>query len=168
MQEISIEELIEKAKGFQRAGKKWHFHMLTEDCKFNERKDKNSFVLENETDSENFVVYSEKRLMEEGKELVKILHGEKILEENENKEKSREVEDKNIKLMLEKAEKLNEKGIKWHHHMLFPNCIFNKHKGKWCIVFEDKEESKVIESISEKEPTENLRKIELLYYAQKE
>lgn len=162
MEETNIKELIEKAKEFQKQGKKWHFHMLTPDCVFNERKDKNAFILENETDKQSFVVYSDERYMEQGQILVKMLHGKEILKEDSMKQ-----EDENIKLILEKAKKLNEEGIHWHHHMLFPDCIFNKHKGKWCIVFEDKEENKVIESISEYEPKENLRKIEVLFYAQK-
>jgi hypothetical protein len=93
-----------------------------------------------------------------------MLHGKEILEEKPTEQK----EDENVKLMLEKARKLNKNGIHWHHHVLFPNCIFNKHKGKWCIVFEDKEENKIIESVSKHEPKENLRKIEVLFYAQKE
>ena len=164
MQEMTIEELVGKVKDLHREGKKWHFHMLTPDCMFNERKDKQVFVLENETDSETFVVYSDKRYMEEGKELVQLLHGDAITENGSDGETA----DENMKLMLEKAASFNEKGVHWHHHMLFPNCIFNKNKGKWCIVFEDKEEDRIIESVSEKEPKENLGKIEVLYYAQKE
>ena len=61
----------------------------------------------------------------------------------------------------------NKKNIPWHHHMLFPNCTFNKHKGKWCIIFEDKAENRIIESTSENEPTLNLSIIEKLYYEQK-
>jgi hypothetical protein len=164
MQKMSIEEIMQKAKEFQEEGKKWHFHMLTPDCMFNERKDKQAFILENETDSQNFVTYSDKRYMEQGQTLVKMLHGNQILKDKMLEEK----EDKNIKLMVQKAKNLNKRGINWHHHMLFPDCIFNKHKGKWCIVFEDKSTGKLIESVSDNEPKENLRKIEILYYAQKE
>jgi hypothetical protein len=163
MQEITIQEVMEKAKEWQKEGKKWHFHMLTPDCMFNERKDKHTFVLENETDDEVFVVYSDERYMKEGQELVQIIHGKEIMAEG-----SKPVEDENIKLILEKAKRFNENGIHWHHHMLFPNCIFNKHKGKYCIVFEDKEENKIIESVSDEEPKENLNKIEVLYYQQKQ
>ena len=137
--------------------------MLTPDCMFNERKDKHAFILENETDNEVFIVYSDERYMKEGKELVKLIHGESIIEKGKNPK----IIDENVKKMIEKAKKLNEKNIHWHHHMLFPNCIFNKHKGRWCIVFEDLEENKIIESVSDEEPTENLRAIEILYYQQK-
>jgi hypothetical protein len=161
MRATSIEEIMNKAREFNAHGKKWHFHMLTPDCMFNERKDKHAFVLENETDDEVFVTYSDERYMEQGKELVEMLHGTSI-----TKGKCAS-EDENMELMLRKAKELNEGGISWHHHMLFPNCIYNKHKGKWCIVFEDKEQNRVIESVSDKEPTADLSKIEKLYYEQK-
>ena len=100
---MTIKELVEKAKGFQRDGKKWHFHMLTPDCMFNQRKNKHAFVLENTTDSEVFVTYSEKRYMKEGQDLVKLIHGESILEDKETGESK---EDESIKIMLERAREL--------------------------------------------------------------
>ncbi len=162
MEEISIKELISIAKQIHTSGKRWHFHMLTPDCMYNKNKDKQAFILENEIDDEVFVVYSDKRYMKEGKELVQLLHGDKIVEEKEL-----EITDKNIKIILEKAKSFNKQNIHWHHHMLFPDCIFNKNKGKWTIVFEDTEENKIIESVTNDEPTDNLRAIEVLYYKQK-
>ena len=162
MKPIKIQELVEKAKQLQAECKKWHFHMLTPDCVFNERKDKQAFVLENESDSEVFIVYSNERYMKEGKELVRLIHGNSII----NEDLKPKITDKNVELMIEKAKKLNENGTSWHHHILFPNCMFNKHKGKWCIVFEDKEQNKILEAVSDDEPKDNLRAIEILYYKQ--
>lgn len=165
MQEITIQEIKEKALLFQKQGKKWHFHILLPNCIFNERKDKNAFILENETDQEYFVVYSDKRYMEEGQFLVKILHGKNILEEQT---KQKIEKDENVRNILKRAEELNKKKIPWHHHMFFPNCIFNKNKGRWTVVFEDPEDGDVIEFSSEDEPRNILNKIEVLYYQQKE
>ncbi len=162
MKEITIQEAVAIAKKLHSKGKKWHFHMLTPDCMFNDRKDKHTFIVENEEDNEVFVVYSDERYMAEGKELVKLIHGKSIVEE-----KTAKITDEHSKIIIEKAKKFNEQGIYWHHHMLMPNCIFNKHKGKYCIVFEDKEENRIIESVSEEEPKDNLREIEILYYQQK-
>ncbi len=164
MKEIIIQELLKKAKQLQEQGKDWHFHMLTPDCIFNVRSDKHAFVLENRTDNETHVVYSDERYMEVGQKLVKMLHGNEILDENKGTSKLR---DEKIQIILQKAKELNERNIPWHHHMLFPDCIFNKHKEKWCIVFEDPEEDKTIEFVSDREPKEVLRKIEILYYKQK-
>ena len=163
MKEVTIEQIMEMAKDFQKQQKEWHFHMLTPDCKFNQRKDKQAFVLENRTDNDTYVTYSDTRYMEQGQILVKMLHGESIV----SNEDTLEQEDENIQKIVLKAKELNEKGVKWHHHMFFPSCEFNERKGKWCIVFEDKETDEVIESFSENEPKEKLRKIEGLYYNQK-
>jgi hypothetical protein len=163
MEEITIDELVDKAKALHKEGKKWHFHMLTPDCMFNERKDKQAFVLEDEQESQGFVTYSDKKYMGEREILLKMLHGKEVLEEK----LGRREEDANIRAIVEKARRFNEQGIPWHHHVFFPNCIFNKHQGKWCIAFEDKEEDRVIESISDSEPKEDLKEIEPLFSAQK-
>jgi hypothetical protein len=164
MEETTIEQIMEKAMKLQKQRKRWHFHMLTPDCIFNKHKDKHAFVLENETDSQSFVNYSDKRYMKQGKILVKMLHGNEIISDKTLKQKG----DGNIDTIIERAKELNKRGIHWHHHMFFPDCVFNKNKGKWCIIFEDKETGEVIESVSEGEPRENLGRIEALFYAQKE
>ena len=51
--------------------------------------------------------------------------------------------------------------------MLFPYCKFNKNKGKWTIIFEDKEKNEIIESITDTEPKTDLQYIEALFYSQK-
>lgn len=90
-----------------------------------------------------------------------MLHGAKILGEksiggkNSNK----------LAPMLKRAEQFSLQGKEWHHHMLFPGCIYNMRKGKWCILFEAaRERTRVFFS---SEPRESLRRIELLFYAQK-
>lgn len=51
--------------------------------------------------------------------------------------------------------------------MLFPNCMFNKNKDKWAIIFEDQERNEIIESVTDKEPKTDLQYIESLFYSQK-
>lgn len=68
---------------------------------------------------------------------------------------------------LKKAGKLNWKGVLWYHHMLFPDCIFNKDAGKWTIIFEDAETGEIITALYDKELVEDLRAIEVLYYEQR-
>ena len=163
MNETSIENLVDLAKKLHQEGKKWHFHMLTPDCVFNKRKDKYAFVLENDTDQETYTVYSYKRHMDTGKELAKLLYGKAILE----KEASPAPPGKGMKSILEKAARMNKDDRPWHHHILFPNCIFNKYKGKWTVIFEDSEEGKAMESVTSHEPLDDVKKIEILYYSQK-
>lgn len=164
MKQISIDKLVSIAKEIHSKGKKWHFHMLTPKCQYNERKDEHAFVLENETDGEVYIAYSDERYMTQGKELVKLIHGDAI---TENTGSPPIVTNNNVKLMLKKAQNYNAQDIHWHHHMLFPNCIYNEHRGNWCIVFEDPETNDIIESVTKDEPTNDLRAIEILYYEQK-
>lgn len=156
---------MEKARLWHACGKKWHFHMLTPDCAFNRQKNKHALVLENESEGGIYVIYSKGRKMREGKMLVRLLHGSRILRKRKIAPAKRS---KTIELVLKKARAMNRKGAHWHHHMLFPGCIFNKHPGKWSIVFEDPEEKRTFESLYAEEPVEDLRKIEVLFYKQKE
>jgi hypothetical protein len=163
MKETTIENLVELAKKFNQEGKKWHFHMLTPDCVFNKRKDKYAFVLENDTDRETHTVYSYKRHMGMGEELAKLLYGKAILEQEPHPTPP----GKGMKSILEKAAQMTKEDRPWHHHILFPECIFNKHNGKWTIIFEESEEGKAMESVTSHEPRDDVKKMEILYYSQK-
>jgi hypothetical protein len=164
MIESTIAEAAGLARAWQAEGKTWHFHMLTPNCFFNERKDKQAFILENRSEDNTYVVYSDERYVTEGRELVCLLHGADIVSENPAGcgEPCPAVQE-----MLSRAESLNARQVHWHHHMLFPDCIFNKRAGLWNLVFEDPETGALWESTSEREPRQSLRAIEVLYYAQK-
>lgn len=96
-----------------------------------------------------------------GKKLVRMLHGKGILEKKASRAGPK------IAKILEKAVKLNQTSAPWHHHMLFPDCIFNKDAKKWAIIFEDVETGEILTVLYDKEPVEDLREIEVLYYGQK-
>jgi len=164
MIETTFDEIEKLAKKLKSQEKEWHFHMVTPDCIFNKNKDKHAFVFENISDNTTYVVYSDEGNMELGKRLVKMIHGDKILKEEKNNNSAK---NEQIKRIIKRAKNLNGDGIHWHHHMLFPVCIFNKHTGKWNIVFEDPENGEITEVLYDNEPTSDLREIEILYYAQK-
>jgi hypothetical protein len=165
MQETTVDEIKNKAKDFSTSGKKWHFHILTPECQLNE-KGGYALVLENTTDNEAYVSYSDEPYMDIGKELVKLLHGDDVVKDD--KEESQESKPSpQVQEILKRAKRLNNQGKSWHHHMLFPGCRFNKHSGKWAIIFEDKEAGEVIESVSDDEPKGDLKHIETLFYQQK-
>lgn len=164
MKEVMIDEIQRLAESWQAQEKQWHFHMLTPKCDFNNRSDQHAFVLENRSDKETFVTYSSVRYMDVGKRLVQLLHGEKVLSDAEP---SSSLSNETIREIVARAEGLNSHGILWHHHMLFPDCVFNKHLGMWNIVFEDNQSGGILEALYEEEPTGDLRSVELLYYAQK-
>ncbi len=162
VKEISLQEIRAKVDQFIEEKKAWHFHLLTPACKFN-KKDKFAFILENTTENEIYVHYSAAPVLELGKELLSLLHGVNVLK----KENQSQKQSPTLQTILKKARELNQQGKFWHHHMFFPNCIFNKNKGKWVILFEDQETNQIIESIYNSEPKEDLKQIETLYYQQK-
>ncbi|MFA7253242.1 MAG: hypothetical protein WC107_01665 [Patescibacteria group bacterium] len=164
--ELEIEEL---AKEYKKKGKKWHFHILTPDCRLNQS---NDFVmmLENTTDDESFVLYSTKPLTELGKNLLKLLYEEDMIRDssvaqNENNEYTELAPE--VQAMIDRAKELNKQGKFWHHHMFFPECMFNQDKGKWTIIFEDTEKGEIMRSVSLEEPRSELKHIEALFYNQK-
>ncbi|MFH1294627.1 MAG: hypothetical protein ABIH90_01645 [Candidatus Aenigmatarchaeota archaeon] len=162
MEEASIDAIVAKAKDYHSKGKSWHFHMLTPDCVFN-KKHKHAFVLENRSDNQTFVAYSDKRHMDAGQELVRLLHGDEILQPSHGTKTGSKIDG-----IIETCKELNRKNQHWHHHMFFPDCIFNEHKGKWSIVFEDKTTGNILTALYGTEPTNDLRRIEVLFYAQNE
>ena len=165
MKEISIKELQEHAKICNHNKHSWHIHLLTPDCDFNNGKDKHAFILENGTKAETYVTYSNKRLLKVGKSLAKMLLGEGILKRVSKKSP---IHNKTTEKIIQRAKDLNKKNMLWHHHILFPDCIFNKHSRKWVIVFEDKEKHQILEALYDEKPLEDLRELEILYYKQKE
>ncbi len=161
---MTIDEIKTLAKQFSANKKKWHFHILTPECQLNESA-KYALILENVTDNQFYVVYSDEPYMDIGKELVVLLHGADVVRD-ETEEKLNPPSEQVGKL-LERAKELSSKGIYWHHHVLFPGCTYNKHGSKWVIVFEDKEKGEIIESTSDREPKNDLQHIEGLFYSQK-
>ncbi len=164
MIKATSDEIKRIAHDYALKGIKWHFHILTPDCQLNDVKEY-ALILESVTDENIYVCFSTTPYMSIGKELVLLLHGSEVLKGNE--EYKEVPPSPQVEKLLERARNLTEKGVFWHHHMLFPYCIFNKNKGKWTILFEDKENNEVIESVSENEPKRDLQHIEALFYSQK-
>lgn len=163
MEECSLESVVEKAKLWRAQGKSWHFHLLTPDCVFNTRHHGYAMALENETDGQAYVAYSDQSPMEVDHELVILLYGDEILAEEKI---TSAPTNEQMQLILKKARELNERGTLWHHHMLPPVCIFNSHKGQWNVFFEDKKVNKVVEAVYDDEPVDDIRQIEVLFFAQ--
>lgn len=161
---MTVDEIKSLAKQFSAGKKKWHFHILTPNCQLNDFH-KYALVLENVTDNQSYVVYSNEPYMGIGKELVTLLHGTDVVkDETEKKASPPSIQVSNL---LARAKELSSKGIFWHHHMLFPGCKYNKHGIKWVIVFEDQEKRETIEIVSDTEPKSDLQYIEGLFYSQK-
>lgn len=166
MKQVTVDQILEEAKRMAESGNKWHFHILTPECKLNDS-GKYALILEDITDSEIYVCNSNEPYMDIGKELVKLLHGNDVVKEENQAEFPKSVSPQAINI-IKRMEELNKKGIKWHHHMLFPGCKFNKYPEKFVVVFEDKETGELLESVTDYEPKDDLKQIETLFYGQKE
>ncbi len=164
MQITSVEEIKKLAEQYSTWGNKWHFHILTPQCQLN-TENKYALILENATNNKTYVCYSKEPYMSIGKELVQLLHGKDVMK---SQTEMKVVPPSScVKKLLARARELNEQGKFWHHHMLFPYCMFSKNNGKWSIIFEDQERNEIIESITDKEPKTDLQYIESLFYSQK-
>lgn len=164
MVKIRKNQILKTAQVWARAKKQWHFHILTPECLLNDTS-QYVLVLENTTDGQVLACYSAKPYMDLGKKLVAILHGNVVQPQQDQEVKSQP--SPSAWEIIQRAKQLNQQGIAWHHHMLFPGCKYNKHKDKWVIIFEDKLTGEILESVSDTEPKNDLKYIETLFYQQK-
>lgn len=163
MIETSEQEIITKAHTLVESNNSWHFHLLTPDCVFNE---KGGFVLvlEDSGKGEQYFNHSETKQEETSKLLLELLHGIKA-DGAQNVSVSGQISEV-VKKMEIRAKELIDKKIPWHHHALFPDCMFNDQRGKWKIILEDPETKEVLESITNTKPEADLKIIEPLFYHQ--
>lgn len=156
-------KMLRKAKEFSIQKKSWHFHILTPGCLFNTNPDY-ALILEIPSDGRILVNYSKEKPMEAGKELVKLLHGSDVVQKTPSVSVT---SPGGIKKILGRASQINARGDFWHHHLLFPDCTFNKNPGKWTLILEDPQTKEILESVTENEPKEDLKQIETLFYGQR-
>ena len=162
MIKTSIKQIKKIAQDLSKNKKSWHFHILTPTCHLSTT-NKYALIVENTTDKKTYVCYSNEPYMGIGEIFVKLLHGDDVVQD-----KAEELNDPSstIKELFKRAKKLNQQGKFWHHHMLFPDCVFND-TGKWLILFEDQEKGEVLKNISDNEPKSDLKHIETMFYNQK-
>ncbi len=161
MQKILIDQARGKARSWQKLGENWHFHVLFPDCVFNTQSNQYALVLENRTADQTFVVYSENGFAKVSQELLRLHYGDNILDKTQVIAFS---EEKPIKQILNQCEAFSQDNILWHHHMLFPDCIFNQHPGKWNIVLEGRGETQIVNALYDEEPLDDFQQLEIAYF----
>lgn len=159
MKNISNLDIEKKAKELIGSTAQWHYHFLTPSCMFNL---KSVYAIVLEDAAEAYVSYYDHPPKQLSEELSKKLHGENIVNGSSSDSK-----DEIATNIVERAKKLSQDGKPWHHHVLFPDCIYNKQKPKFELVLENEFTDEVLINATEKEPIESLVKIEPLFYAQK-
>lgn len=163
MEEVDLDQLRERALAWHAAGKSWHFHVLSPACVFNER-DEYAYIGENTTDEEYIVAYAAVLNPTLPKELAPLIHGAKILDEGETASEP----SARIAEMTRLAQELTNLQLEWHHHMLFPQCRLNRHRPSYVITIEDPRNGELHESVTDYDPTAELKGIEMLYHQNNE
>jgi len=154
--EATLEKIRERATTAHSNSENWHFHILSPACTFNET-ERYAFILEVGPESA-LVYYSGKAEKELGAELSPLLHKP---ESTETKEQVITAEQQRV---LDTAKRLNEHNAEWHHHVLFPGCMFNEQEKKYCLILEDPETKDKLEIVSDTEPRHVLKQLEPLFY----
>jgi hypothetical protein len=163
MIEESIEAVVLRAEQAHASGKQWHFHILSPSCCFNQRIGLYALVVEIPLERESHIAYCADRPAEQGKRLVALLHGAKILQ---GAGAATQATNEITSSIIARARDLNSHGVAWHHHMLFPDCALNPSPGKWTLLFEDPETGEKLSATYDSEPLNDLREVEVLFYAQ--
>lgn len=164
MIESTSSQILDIAESCASTKESWHFHIMSPECLLNNT-GKYALILENITNKQTYQCLSDRPYMDIGKTLVQFLHGNDVIKKEAEPKLS--PPSPNVSKILEQAKRANSEGKFWHHHMLFPDCAYNKNQGQWAIVFEDQDNQEVITSLSENEPKNDLQYIENLFYQQK-
>jgi len=165
---IELECCLDLARDLQQAGRAWHSHVLPPGriCLHNPYPDCYAIVIEDDTGDKAYIAASE-GFPQVDKQLVRMLHGDDILEVVENS--PADLEKIAASSLLKKLYKIHETGQDWHHHMCFPKCIFNPNPGRWSITVEAGEVgSNYFYESWDDEPVAILREVELMFFGRLE
>lgn len=164
MEEATLNEIRDLALSANERSVAWHFHIMSPDCFLNTN-DKYAFVLEIPSESCVYVNFSDKAEKELAAELSPLLHGADVMDAHATEEAY--VPPEIVEQMTQRAKELNEKNAQWHHHMLFPDCIFNGYAPHHVLVLEDSTTGEALVSITEYDPIDDLKQIENLFFVNK-
>lgn len=153
---IPLEDCLGWAQALQTAGKRWHSHVLSPGCMHNPYPGRYAIVIEDDTDVRAFLAPSD-GFPEVDKALVKILHGDDILDARRGGRVTT-----GDSALLRGLHAVQSRGAHWHHHMHFPACVLNPERGRWCIAIES--DGETFSEAFAHEPVDTLREIEILYF----
>lgn len=141
------------------AGTAWHFHVLSPVCLHNPYPGRFALVIEAEGQPPRLADAGD-RFPAVDEDLVKLLHGADILDRNKARGAASAA---HSSWLLGQVLAQQDEGRDWHHHMHFPDCVFNPHPGAWSISVESAD--RLIAEAFPDEPVDVLREVELIYFA---
>lgn len=159
MDKVPQNELFLRAKSLAEQGKRWHFHLLLKNCAFSPDKGKFAIVLENEESGQVLFALFDEKPAPQAKSLADLMYGADFLESRLAGARNPDFE-----RMLLLVKELDRRKRAWHHHHLHPQCIFNGHKGRHCIVLEDENGTRLALAQYDYSPTGDIARIERIFY----
>jgi len=156
---VALDDCLALVEGFQHAGHRWHSHVLSPGCAFNPYDGLYAIVVEDDSQGRAYIAPSEK-FPEVDKVFVKMLHGDDILDERKAGDEGSELVRRSA--LLARLIEIDGRGTAWHHHMNFPACALNPHRGRWAITVES--DVGTFSESYEDEPKTILREIEVIYF----
>ncbi len=155
---IPIENCVAVGRQLHERQANWHIHVLSPGCRYNPFSDFYCMVIE---DNDQHIAYLATSVVfpEADKILVRLLHGDAILDSPPDCRHESALNSSAVKLV----EELQENQHAWHHHMHFPDCMLNPEPGRWAISIES--ESVRHYEIYDAEPTGPLNVIESIYFS---
>lgn len=156
--EIARAQAVPKCLALNDAGRPWHIHALPPACRFNQRPEMYSFVIEDTGAGEVWCAFSKTHFKAECKQLVQVLHGAEILDGGARPD------DFVAPPILETARACVASGEAWHHHMMAPGCILSPAPHQHVITLERASSAEMDIHVSDTPPDDVLREIELLYF----
>ncbi len=161
--EATLEECVAAAERFAARNDNWHNHVLKPDCVLNSRPGSYALVIENNTTGEVLVCFSNVNHIDEEQHIVKLRHGDAILSKPD--ELRVNPGDAGQQPLLDRVRVLATEQTDWHHHMCFPDCVFNSNPGQWTISLEADGHMEDVNLVSTTEPFDVLKEIEDLFFA---
>jgi len=137
--------------------------VLTPGCLHNPEPAQYGLVIEDDTEHVAWLAHSP-GFPEVDKDLVRMLHGDDILDASKvSGNRDGAGEGVAASTLLPRLAALDAQGPGWHHHMHFPDCVFNPHHGQWAISVEDGQGGLFSETYPA-EPVDVLREVEVIYF----
>jgi hypothetical protein len=153
--ELSYAALAGKVDDIVRAGARGHIHTTVPGCAITGSTQR-AIVLEATDEGKAYAFFDDQPIEARAKPLAILLHGEdSVPADTEDLEPACEA-------VVAMAERM--RGGKGHFHILNPACQFNRHPGRWTVLFEDVERGP-LESVSDERPLADIRLVERLIYA---
>lgn len=165
--EVSAQRLLQIGEELHAAGERWHNHVLSTDCELNERS-VCALIVEASDRDQVFVTYSDEPMMDVGRALATLVHGVDPLAHTGDAALPEDGEPASaaVARMMQRAGEVTARGDHWHHHILFPECVFNPHPGSWTLVFEDPDSGETLESVTPERPDRDIQITEALFFGQ--